>query len=267
MATLLELKNQLPTDHPEFPQPKGKKSKSEKKPKEAAAAPAEKKKEAPKPVAEKPKPAAAPAAKPAPTPASAGATVSNSADLRANALLARIHGANFTGAVVGGHGASSSSGSAVSSLVDFDINVLPSGKVVTSLKASDGKGSSGKGGNGAPSLTINWSGSVPSVSISFDGVAAGASRSVQVVEGVDAKFEMISRNLQEVVGDEEIKSIIAKRDLKVYWGTATTGKLTPNTDSALLPTPTLISHPNCDGSPTPTPTLTPILNPHPKPQS
>ena len=38
------------------------------------------------------------------------------------------------------------------------------------------------------------------------------------------KFELITRNLQEVVGDDVLKKIIAKRDLKVYWGTATTGK-------------------------------------------
>ena len=35
---------------------------------------------------------------------------------------------------------------------------------------------------------------------------------------------MIARNLQEVVGEDEIKAILDKRDLKVYWGTATTGK-------------------------------------------
>ncbi len=38
------------------------------------------------------------------------------------------------------------------------------------------------------------------------------------------KFSLITRNLQEVVGDDVLKKIIAKRDLKVYWGTATTGK-------------------------------------------
>lgn len=40
----------------------------------------------------------------------------------------------------------------------------------------------------------------------------------------DEKFELITRNLQEVVDEEKIKSILQERDLKVYWGTAPTGK-------------------------------------------
>ena len=38
------------------------------------------------------------------------------------------------------------------------------------------------------------------------------------------KYELITRNLQEVVGEDKLKEILAKRDLKVYWGTAPTGK-------------------------------------------
>ncbi|KAJ8956846.1 hypothetical protein NQ318_014260 [Aromia moschata] len=38
------------------------------------------------------------------------------------------------------------------------------------------------------------------------------------------KYEYISRNLQEVLGEDKIKSILKERDLKIYWGTATTGK-------------------------------------------
>jgi len=38
------------------------------------------------------------------------------------------------------------------------------------------------------------------------------------------KFELITRNLQEVVGEEELKNTLAERDLRVYLGTATTGK-------------------------------------------
>ncbi|XP_022912822.2 tyrosine--tRNA ligase, cytoplasmic [Onthophagus taurus] len=41
---------------------------------------------------------------------------------------------------------------------------------------------------------------------------------------VDEKYNLISRNLQEVLGEDKIKSILKERDLKVYWGTATTGK-------------------------------------------
>lgn len=40
----------------------------------------------------------------------------------------------------------------------------------------------------------------------------------------DEKYKLITRNLQEVVGEERIKAILKERDLKIYWGTATTGK-------------------------------------------
>ena len=38
------------------------------------------------------------------------------------------------------------------------------------------------------------------------------------------KKVLITRNLQEVLGDERIDEILKVRDLKIYWGTATTGK-------------------------------------------
>jgi tyrosyl-tRNA synthetase len=38
------------------------------------------------------------------------------------------------------------------------------------------------------------------------------------------KYNLITKNLQEVVGDDEIMEILKERDLKVYWGTAPTGK-------------------------------------------
>jgi tyrosyl-tRNA synthetase len=37
------------------------------------------------------------------------------------------------------------------------------------------------------------------------------------------KYELITRNLQEVVDENKIKDILNERDLKVYWGTAPTG--------------------------------------------
>ena len=40
----------------------------------------------------------------------------------------------------------------------------------------------------------------------------------------DQKYDLITRNLEEVVGEEDIKKVLAERDVKVYWGTATTGK-------------------------------------------
>jgi len=33
------------------------------------------------------------------------------------------------------------------------------------------------------------------------------------------KYNIISRNLQEVLGKEQIETILAERDLNIYWGT------------------------------------------------
>merc|ERR1712226_1389779 len=38
------------------------------------------------------------------------------------------------------------------------------------------------------------------------------------------KKALITRNLQEVLGDDRIDEVLKTRDLKIYWGTATTGK-------------------------------------------
>lgn len=40
----------------------------------------------------------------------------------------------------------------------------------------------------------------------------------------DEKVKLIMKNLQEVLGEENLKKIVQERDLKIYWGTATTGK-------------------------------------------
>lgn len=40
----------------------------------------------------------------------------------------------------------------------------------------------------------------------------------------EEKFQLITRNLAEWLGEDKLKSILKERDLKVYWGTATTGK-------------------------------------------
>ncbi|KAH9273108.1 tyrosine-tRNA ligase [Batrachochytrium salamandrivorans] len=40
----------------------------------------------------------------------------------------------------------------------------------------------------------------------------------------EEKFELITRNLQEHLGGDRIKEILSQRDLKIYWGTATTGR-------------------------------------------
>ncbi|XP_029658147.1 tyrosine--tRNA ligase, cytoplasmic [Octopus sinensis] len=38
------------------------------------------------------------------------------------------------------------------------------------------------------------------------------------------KFTLISRNLQEILGEDQLKLMLKERDIKLYWGTATTGK-------------------------------------------
>lgn len=40
----------------------------------------------------------------------------------------------------------------------------------------------------------------------------------------EQKKELITRNLQEYLGEEKLTAILKERDLKIYWGTATTGK-------------------------------------------
>jgi tyrosyl-tRNA synthetase len=50
------------------------------------------------------------------------------------------------------------------------------------------------------------------------------SQGAAVELSVDEKYSLISRNLEEVVGENEIKAVLAERNVKIYWGTATTGK-------------------------------------------
>ena len=40
----------------------------------------------------------------------------------------------------------------------------------------------------------------------------------------EEKYHLITRNLQEIVGEEKLKTLLKERDLNIYWGTATTGK-------------------------------------------
>ena len=40
----------------------------------------------------------------------------------------------------------------------------------------------------------------------------------------EQKFELISKNLQEICGKEKIQAVLKERDLKLYWGTAPTGR-------------------------------------------
>ena len=38
------------------------------------------------------------------------------------------------------------------------------------------------------------------------------------------KFALITRGLQETIGEERLRKLLEERDLRVYWGTATTGR-------------------------------------------
>ncbi|CAF3895751.1 unnamed protein product, partial [Rotaria magnacalcarata] len=38
------------------------------------------------------------------------------------------------------------------------------------------------------------------------------------------KHTLITRNLQEVLGDDRLRKVLQERDLRLYWGTATTGR-------------------------------------------
>ncbi|KAI9229074.1 MAG: tyrosyl-tRNA synthetase, partial [Piptocephalis tieghemiana] len=40
----------------------------------------------------------------------------------------------------------------------------------------------------------------------------------------EEKVSLITRNLQEVLGEQELRKIVAERPLRLYWGTATTGR-------------------------------------------
>ncbi|XP_050390813.1 tyrosine--tRNA ligase, cytoplasmic [Patella vulgata] len=40
----------------------------------------------------------------------------------------------------------------------------------------------------------------------------------------DEKLNLITRNLQEVIGEDRLKALLSERDVNLYWGTATTGK-------------------------------------------
>ncbi|MGV8161991.1 MAG: tyrosine--tRNA ligase [Candidatus Nanoarchaeia archaeon] len=40
----------------------------------------------------------------------------------------------------------------------------------------------------------------------------------------EKKYELITRDLQEVVGEDKLKEVLKERDVKIYWGTAPTGK-------------------------------------------
>ncbi|XP_068755338.1 tyrosine--tRNA ligase, cytoplasmic-like [Montipora capricornis] len=41
---------------------------------------------------------------------------------------------------------------------------------------------------------------------------------------VDDQFNLITRNLQEVIGEDRLRAILPEKHLSLYWGTATTGK-------------------------------------------
>jgi tyrosyl-tRNA synthetase len=44
------------------------------------------------------------------------------------------------------------------------------------------------------------------------------------MDNLENKKNLITRNLQEVLGDEKLTEILKQKDLKIYWGTAPTGR-------------------------------------------
>ena len=62
--------------------------------------------------------------------------------------------------------------------------------------------------------------SVPDLTSALSKMVVGASTNLSVAE----KKALIVRNLQEHLGDDRMEEVLKTRDLKVYWGTATTGK-------------------------------------------
>ena len=40
----------------------------------------------------------------------------------------------------------------------------------------------------------------------------------------DNRYNLITKDLEEVIGDEKLNDILKTRNLSLYWGTATTGK-------------------------------------------
>ena len=38
------------------------------------------------------------------------------------------------------------------------------------------------------------------------------------------KFELITRNLKEVIGGDRLQTLLQERNPRIYWGTATTGR-------------------------------------------
>lgn len=68
-----------------------------------------------------------------------------------------------------------------------------------------------------------WARHVTSVS-GTPGAMAPVPAEPRTAEQVQAKKELICRNLQETVGEDRLETILKERDVKIYWGTATTGK-------------------------------------------
>ena len=47
---------------------------------------------------------------------------------------------------------------------------------------------------------------------------------IELTSEQQQKFDAIKHNLQEVIAEEQLKTVLSQRDLKIYWGTATTGR-------------------------------------------
>jgi len=72
-------------------------------------------------------------------------------------------------------------------------------------------------GRGSTSHTLTMASDKPTTNSSSTSTSASSGLSV------DQKMHLITRNLQEVLGTDQMRKILENRDLRVYWGTATTG--------------------------------------------
>lgn len=47
---------------------------------------------------------------------------------------------------------------------------------------------------------------------------------VERAMNAEQKYDLVTRNLAEVLGGDQMKAVLQERDLKCYWGTAPTGR-------------------------------------------
>uniref|UniRef100_A0A663EK08 Tyrosine--tRNA ligase n=2 Tax=Accipitrinae TaxID=8955 RepID=A0A663EK08_AQUCH len=82
----------------------------------------------------------------------------------------------------------------------------------------------GRGGPGKASGPGRASGGSRGAGTSGNAVSFPAAAAMEPAPGPQEKYHLITRNLQEVLGEDKLMAVLKERELKIYWGTATTGK-------------------------------------------